>query len=56
MKTILALAAVLALAGCEKKGTTSGADTSAMAPAMSDTGTAGMTHSDSTMARDTAKK
>lgn len=55
MKTILVVAAVLALAGCQKRGTTSGADTSAMAPAMSDTST-GMTHSDSMMARDTAKK
>jgi uncharacterized lipoprotein YajG len=54
MKTILLMAAVLALAGCQKKGTTSGADTSAMAPAMSDS--MGMTHSDSTMARDTTKK
>jgi predicted small lipoprotein YifL len=54
MKTILVMAAVLALAGCQKKGTASGADTSAMAPAASDTG--GMTHSDSTMARDTTKK
>lgn len=53
MKTIIVVAAVLALAGCQKRGTTSGADTSAMAPAMSDTG---MTHSDSMMARDTAKK
>jgi hypothetical protein len=53
MKTILVMAAVLALAGCEKRGTTSGADTSAMAP-MADS--AGMTHSDTTMARDTAKK
>jgi uncharacterized lipoprotein YajG len=55
MKTILVMAAVLSLAGCAKKGTTtSGADTSAMAPAMSDS--MSMTHSDSTMARDTAKK
>jgi uncharacterized lipoprotein YajG len=55
MKTILVMAAVLALAGCQKRGTTSGADTSAaMAPAMSDS--TGMMHSDSTMARDTAKK
>ncbi len=52
MKTILALTAVLLLAGCEKKAATPAADTSA---AMSDTGM-GMTHSDSTMARDTAKK
>jgi len=57
MKTILVMAAVLALAGCQKRGTASGADTSAMAPAASDTGMAGgMTHSDSTMARDTTKK
>jgi predicted small lipoprotein YifL len=57
MKTILVMAAVLALAGCQKKGTASGADTSAMAPAASDTGMGGgMTHSDSTMARDTTKK
>ena len=56
MKTILALSAVLLIAGCQKRAeTTSGADTSAMAPAMSDTGM-GMTHSDSTMARDTTKK
>jgi hypothetical protein len=55
MKTILALTAVLLLAGCEKKAATPAADTSAAAPAMSDTGM-GMTHSDSTMARDTAKK
>jgi uncharacterized lipoprotein YajG len=54
MKTILVMAAVLALAGCQKKGTTSGADTSAMAPAMSDS--TSMTHSDSTMARDTTQK
>jgi uncharacterized lipoprotein YajG len=53
MKTILALTAVLLLAGCEKRAATPAADTSAMAPA--DTGM-GMTHSDSTMARDTAKK
>jgi hypothetical protein len=56
MKTILVMAAVLALAGCQKKGTTSGADTSAMAPTTADTGMSGMSHSDSTMARDTAKK
>ena len=53
MKTILALTAVLLIAGCEKREGTPAADTSAMAPAMSDTG---MTHSDTTMARDTAKK
>lgn len=55
MKTILALTAVLLIAGCEKREATPAADTSAMAPAASDTGM-GMTHSDSTMARDTAKK
>jgi uncharacterized lipoprotein YajG len=55
MKTILALSAVFLIAGCQKKAATPAADTSAMAPAMSDTGM-GMTHSDSTMARDTAKK
>jgi hypothetical protein len=55
MKTILALTAVLLVAGCEKKAATPASDTSAMAPAMSDTGM-GMTHSDSTMARDTARK
>ena len=55
MKAILMMAAVLALAGCEKRDTTSGADTSAaMTPTMTDS--AGMTHSDSTMARDTAQK
>jgi predicted small lipoprotein YifL len=54
MKTILLMTAVLALAACgEKKGTTSGADTSGMAPTMADTSS--MTHSDSTMTRDTAK-
>ena len=54
MKTILLMTAVLVLAGCgEKKGTTSGADTSGMAPAMADSSS--MTHSDSTMMRDTAK-
>jgi uncharacterized lipoprotein YajG len=55
MKTILALTAVLLLAGCEKRAATPATDTSAAAPAMSDTGM-GMTHSDSTMVRDTAKK
>ena len=55
MKTILALTAVLLIAGCEKREATPAADTSAMAPGMADTGM-GMTHSDSTMARDTAKK
>jgi uncharacterized lipoprotein YajG len=55
MRTILALTAVLLIAGCQKREGASTADTSAMAPAASDTGM-GMTHSDSTMARDTAKK
>jgi hypothetical protein len=55
MKTILALTAVLLVAGCEKRETTPAADTSAMSPAAGDTGM-GMTHSDSTMARDTARK
>jgi hypothetical protein len=55
MKTILALTAVLLCAGCEKRAATPASDTSAMAPMSSDTGM-GMTHSDSTMARDTAKK
>ena len=51
MKTILLLTTVLVLAGCGgKKGTTSGADTSAMAADSSS-----MMHSDSTMTRDTAK-
>jgi hypothetical protein len=53
MKTILAMTAILVLAGCEKRDGTPAADTSAMAPATSDTG---MTHSDTTMARDTAKR
>jgi outer membrane lipopolysaccharide assembly protein LptE/RlpB len=52
MKTILLMAAVLVLAGCgEKRGTTSGADTTGMAPAMTDTAA---TMSDTTMMRDTA--
>jgi uncharacterized lipoprotein YajG len=55
MKTILALTAVLLLAGCEKKDAAPASDTSAMSPATSDTGM-GMTHSDTTMARDTARK
>jgi hypothetical protein len=54
MKTILAMTAVLLLAGCEKRAATPAADTSAMAPA--DTSMGGMTHSDSTMVRDTTKK
>lgn len=54
MKTILLMTAVLVLAACgEKKGTTSGADTSGMAPATADTSS--MTHSDSAMAKDTTK-
>jgi uncharacterized lipoprotein YajG len=53
MKTILVMAAVLVLAGCERRADTPAADTSAMAPAMSDTG---MTHSDTAMARDTTKR
>jgi uncharacterized lipoprotein YajG len=56
MKTILAMTAVLLLAGCQKRAATPAADTSAMAPAMSDTGMAGTTHSDSAMAKDTTKK
>jgi uncharacterized lipoprotein YajG len=56
MKTILAMTAVLLLAGCQKRAATPAADTSAMAPAMSDTGMAGMTRSDSAMAKDTTKK
>jgi hypothetical protein len=51
MKTILALAAVLLVAGCQQRDAAPAADTSAMAPATSDTG---MTHSDTAMARDTA--
>jgi hypothetical protein len=53
MKTILALAAVLLVAGCQQRDATPGADTTGMAPATSDTGMGGMTH-DTTMARDTA--
>jgi hypothetical protein len=52
MKTILMLTAVLVLAGCgDRRGTTSGADTSGMAPVLTDT--AAM-HSDTAMTRDTA--
>jgi hypothetical protein len=52
MKTILLLSAVLLFAGCgDRRGTTSGADTTAAT--MSDTA---MTHSDTTMARDTTAK
>lgn len=54
MKTILLMTAVLVLASCgDRKGTTSGADTSAMGPAVTDT--AAMTHSDTAMTRDTAR-
>jgi predicted small lipoprotein YifL len=49
MKKVLAVAALLALAACEKK--TPAADTAAPAPAASDT--TGMQH-DSSMARDSA--
>ena len=56
MKTILLMTAVLALAGCSKRAATPAADTSAMAPAVSDTGMAGMQHSDSAMKKDTTKK
>lgn len=53
MKTILLMTAMLVLAACgEKKGTTSGADTTGMAPTMADSSS--MMHSDSTMMRDTA--
>jgi hypothetical protein len=55
MKAILALTVVLLVAGCERRDTTPAADTSAMAPGMADTG-AGMTHPDTAMARDTAKR
>ena len=56
MKTILLLTAVLVLAGCgDRKGAAAGADTSGMAPAMADRH-AGMTHSDSTMTRDTGQE
>jgi hypothetical protein len=55
MKKILLLTAVLVLAGCSKRAGAPAADTSAMAPAVSDTGMAGM-HHDSTMAKDTTKK
>ncbi|HEX2251085.1 MAG TPA: hypothetical protein VHH32_12115 [Gemmatimonadales bacterium] len=54
MKTICALAAVLLVAGCQQRDAAPAADTSAMAPATSDTGMGGMTHSDTAMARDTA--
>jgi hypothetical protein len=55
MKTILVVTAILLVAGCENRERAPGADTSAMAPATSDTGM-GMTHSDTTMARDTARR
>jgi hypothetical protein len=67
MKKTMMMAAVLVLVGCgEKKAAAPAADTAAMAPAASDTGM-GMSNtshdstsmpmsSDSTMARDTAKK
>ena len=52
MKTILLMTAVIMFAGCgPKKGTTSGADTSAMAADSSS-----MMHSDSAMTHDTTKK
>jgi uncharacterized lipoprotein YajG len=55
MKTILVLTAVLLLAGCEKRDAAPASDTAAMSPTTSDTGM-GMTHSDTAMARDTARK
>ena len=55
MKAILALSLVLLVGGCEKREGTPAADTSAMAPGVSDTG-AGMTHSDTAMARDTTRR
>jgi hypothetical protein len=55
MKKILLMTAVLVLASCSKRAATPAADTSAMAPAVTDTGMAGMTHSDSTMSHDTTK-
>jgi uncharacterized lipoprotein YajG len=51
MKTILMLTALVLLAGCEKKGTTSGAQTDSTA-AMDST----MTHADTSMAHDTTAK
>jgi hypothetical protein len=63
MKKIMMVAAVVAIAACgPKKSEAPAADTAAMAPAATDTGMGGMSHdstamsSDSTMARDTAKK
>jgi hypothetical protein len=55
MKTTLVLTVVLLLAGCEKRDAAPASDTSAMSPATSDTGM-GMTHTDTTMARDTARR
>ena len=55
MRTILALTAVLLIAGCDKRAATPAGDTSGTGTTMSDTGM-GMTHSDSTMAHDTAKQ
>jgi hypothetical protein len=55
MKTILAVTALLLIAGCGQRDGAPGADTAAVAPATSDTGM-GMTHSDTTMARDTARR
>jgi uncharacterized lipoprotein YajG len=51
MKTILMLTALVLLAGCEKKGTTSGAGTDSTAAMDSS-----MTHTDTTMAHDTTAK
>ena len=55
MKTILVLTTVVLLAGCEQRNGAPASDTSAMSPATSDTGMA-MTHSDTMMARDTARR
>jgi hypothetical protein len=55
MKTILGVTAFLLVAGCEQRDGAPAADTAAVAPATSDTGM-GMTHSDTTMARDTARR
>jgi hypothetical protein len=62
MKKTMMMAAVLVLVGCgEKKAAAPAADTAAMAPAAADTGMSMSKDSmpmssDSTMARDTAKK
>src|SRR6476661_2452958 len=63
MKKTMMMAALLVMVGCgPKKEAAPAADTAAMAPAATDTGMGGMSHdsmpmsSDSTMARDTAKK